>query len=365
MELNQECLLLQNELKKLAQQVILDKADELDKTYSFAHENVKQLSEMGLLGAVIPEELGGAALETIGLVVTLEEISKVCASTALITATHNALCAYPIVKFGSDEMKNAFLPKLASGEIVGGHADIHTNEVEVKKEGNNYILNGKNSFVLNGDAHGPFTIFLPTDDKKNLTAFLITDKAPGIKREQNNSTIGMRASGIGKIVSASSTIPSTNIIGEENDGNTIFQETQDLARICLSAIALGIAQGATDAAIKYAKERVQFATPIIQFGMIREKIAEMTTKIEAARLLVYDAAMRRDAKKDFRTAAAMAKYLSAHAAVEITTSAIQIYGGYGYMKDYPAERFFRDAQVINVLCSTPVLDKEQIAASII
>jgi butyryl-CoA dehydrogenase len=362
MELNQECILLQNELKKFAQQVILNKVDELDKTCSFAHDNIKQLSEMGLLGALIPEDLGGTALETIGLVVALEEISKVCASTALITATHNALFAYPILKFGSDEIKKKYLPQAATGEIIGGYADITTNEVVVKKEGKDYILNGRNVLVLNSKANGPFITFLSlSEEKQNLTALLVEKNATGITRVQKNNTIGMKASGIAEIAFENCTLSPTSVVGTMNEGTPILQEILGLAQLCLAAIALGIAQGATDAALKYAKERVQFATPIIEFGMVREKIAEMTTKIEAARLFVYDAAMKRDAKKDFRTAAAMAKYFSGTAAVEITTSAIQIYGGYGYMKDYPVERFFRDAQVINVLCSTPVQIKEIIA----
>jgi alkylation response protein AidB-like acyl-CoA dehydrogenase len=360
MKLNQECILLQNELRKFAQQVILDKADEFDKTCNFPMENIKKLAEMGILGAVIPEDMGGAALDTIGFVVSLEEISKVCASTALILTGHNALFAYPILKFGTDEMKKTYLPKLASGEIIGGYADINTNELEVEKQGDNYILNGKNQFVLNVDANGPFIIFLLTGEK-NLTALLIDDKATGIKKEKKNNTIGMKASGIGEIVFENSSIPSANIIGKENDGSKILQETQDFARICLSAIALGLAQGATDSAIKYAKERMQFKTPIIKFGMVREMIAEMTTMIEAGRLLIYDAAMKRDNNKDFHHAAAMAKYFLGQAVIEITTSAIQIYGGYGYIKDYPVERYFRDAQVVNVLCSTPLQIKEIIA----
>jgi len=362
MELNQECTLLQNELKKFAQQVILDKVDELDKTCSFARDNIKKLSEMGLLGAVIPEDMGGAALDTIGLVITLEEISKVCASTALITATHNALFAYPILKFGSDEIKKKYLPQAATGEIIGGYADVTTNEIEIKKEGEDYILNGRNLLVLNSSANGPLIILLSfSGEKQNLTALLVEKNTTGIKRVQKNNTIGMKASGIAEIAFENCTLSPTNIIGTVNEGATILQEILGLAQLCLAAIALGISQGATDAALKYAKERIQFNTPIIEFGMVREKIADMSTKIEAGRLLLYDAAMKRDAKKDFRTAAAMAKYFSGTAAVEITTSAIQIYGGYGYMKDYPVERYFRDAQVINVLCSTPVQIKEIIA----
>jgi len=366
MKLSQECILLQNELRKFAQQIILEKVDEFDKTCNFPLDNIKKLSEMGILGAVIPEDMGGAALDTIGLVVSLEEISKVCASTALIIATHNALFAYPILKFGSDEMKKKYLPKTASGEIIGGFADVSTNEIETKKEHDNYILNGKNSFVLNAAANGPFITILPNlEDNQKSIAFLLESNSSGIERFKKTKTIGMRAAGIEEIIVKNCQTAQTKVIGNETNGSVILEEIQNFAKICFSAIALGIAQGATEAAIKYAKERIQFGQTIINFGMIREKIAEMTTKIEAARLLIYEAAMNRDNNKDFRGTAAMAKYFSGQAVVEITTSAIQIYGGYGYMKDYPVERYFRDAQVINVLCSTPLQEKENIIKQII
>ena len=361
MEFNQECILLQNELRKFAREVILDKAEELDKTCNFALDNIKKLSELGILGGVIPENFGGAALDTTGLAITLEEISKVCASTALIIATHNALFAYPILKFGSDELKKKYLPGAASGGIIGGFAEMSTNEITINEVQGDYLLTGKNSLVLNSEANGPFVTILVTDkDSQNASAFLFDMNHPGIRRSKKSKTIGMHAAGIGEIIFENCSIQPTDLIGTKGNGFRMLEEIQDLTKICFAAIGLGIAQAATEAAIKYAKERIQFNEAIIKFGMVREKIAEMTTQIEAARLLIYEAASKRDCNKDFRREAAMAKYFSSRAAVEITTSAIQIYGGYGYMKDYPVERYFRDAQVINVLCSTPSQEKENI-----
>ncbi len=361
MELNQECILLQNELRKFAQQVILEKVDELEKACCLPFDNLKQLADMGILGAIIPEDMGGAALNTIGLVVSLEEISKVCASTALVIAAHNAFFSYPIITFGSEEMKKKYLPGAATGEIIGGFASVDTSEIEVKRQGSNFLLNGRNPFVLNADANGPFITFLATsEDKKHLSAFIIESKAPGIKKNKNKNIIGVKASGIGEVLFEKYSVSPAYIIGGENNGNVVLQKMQDLGKIYLAAICCGITQGATEAAIKYSKERIQFNKAIINFGMVREKIADMATKIEIARLLTYDAAMRCDEGKNYTKAASIAKYFTGQAAVEITTQAIQIFGGYGYMKDYPVERYFRDAQVINVLCSTPAEEKENI-----
>jgi alkylation response protein AidB-like acyl-CoA dehydrogenase len=361
MELNQECVLLQNELRKFAQQVISEKVDENDKACSFPSDNIKQLAEMGILGAMIPEDMGGTALDLIGLVVSLEEISKICTSTAIIIATHNVFFAYPILKYGSDEIKKKYLSSTATGEIIGGSANFSTNEITTEQQGENVLLKGKNPFVLNAEANGPFTMFLPTsNDKKDVSAFIVENKAPGIKISKNQNIIGLKAAGISEVVFENYSVSASTVIKKGDGGSAVLHETQDVARICLAAIALGIAQGATEAAIKYAKERIQFNEAIISFGMVREMIADMTTKIEASRLLTYDAAMKYDANKNYSRAAAIAKHFTGHAAVEIATLAIQIFGGYGYMKDYPVERYFRDAQVINVLGDSPAEEKENI-----
>lgn len=362
MKLNQECTLLQNELKKFAQQVILDKVDDLEKTCSLPFENIKQLAEMGILGALIPEDMNGAALDTIGTVVSLEEISKVCASTALIITVHNAFFAYPILKYGSEEMKKKYLPTAALGETIGGFAEFSTNDVRINKQGGDFIINGRNPFVLNSGADGPILAILPTSGEAvEFSAFVLDNGMPGLKKNKNAGIIGLKSAGIGELIFENCKVSQNALIDAENQGVKILADIHNLGKIFLSAIALGLAQGAIENAIKYAKERIQFNQPIISFGMVREKIADAMTSIEAMRLLTYDAALKRDAGESYSQLASMAKYYAGQAAVEITNQSIQIYGGYGYMKDYPVERYFRDAQVINVIGSTPYEEKEYIA----
>jgi alkylation response protein AidB-like acyl-CoA dehydrogenase len=366
MELSQECVMLQSELRKFAQQVILEKVDEFDKACTFPLDNMKQLAEMGILGTIIPEDMGGSALNLIGLVVSLEEISRVCASTAVIVAAHNAFFAYPILKFGTEEMKKKYLPAAATGAIIGGYANIDTHELTIEKRENTMVLQGKNPVVLNAEANGPFTTFIKnTDDKPDTLAVVVNHDAAGITRTKNQRVTGLKAAGIGEIVFDNYVLTSDSVIGTEANRSTILQATNDFAKVCFSAIALGIAQGATTEAIKYAKERIQFNEPITHFGMVREQVADMTIKTEAARLLIYQAALLYDAGKQYHKAAALAKSFTGHACVEITTSAIQIFGGYGYMKDYPVERYFRDAQVVNVLGGRPTEEKEIIAKEMI
>ncbi len=359
MELSKDTNLLQNEIRKFSQQVIAEKVDEYEKAGKFPLEIIKKLADLGILGALIPENFGGAALDTIGLVVTLEEISKVCASTALAIAAHNVFFAYPILEFGDDTMKKAYLPKLASGEMIGGYANFPTNELMIKTTDGTDYLDGKNPIVLNAEANGPFILYLASSDK-SLNAYLIDTQAQQLIRIKKNNTIGMKTAGINEIVFEG--YPLTGkMIGQVGEGMAVYEKVLDLGYICFAAIGLGLCSGAFDAALKYAKERIQFGTSIINFGMIREKIAEMTTKIEAARLLVYDAALKRDTSSDYRRSAAIAKYFATQAAVEITNQAIQIYGGYGYMKDYPIERYFRDSQVIKTILGSPMQEQEAIA----
>jgi butyryl-CoA dehydrogenase len=321
---------------------------------------------MGILGAIIPEKYGGAALDTIGFTVVLEELSKVCASTAFIVATHNAFFAYPLLKFANEELQKKYLPKAASGEIVGGYALPMTAELNIIKTNGKPCLNGRNPFVLNAAAKGPFINPVPEPDSPQDTAlYLIDSNTTGCTYSKQSNTIGLKSAGIGEYIFEDCCPAADNIIGQAKDGVQIFQALHDYSNILLAAISLGIAQGATEAAIKYAKERVQFQQAIVNFGMVREMIADMSVKIEAARHLVYDAALRIDQGEEYRAATAMAKLFAGQSATAITTAAIQIYGGYGYIKDYPAERYFRDAQMINVICSTPSVQKEVIAKEII
>ena len=360
MKLSQECTLLQSELKKFAQQVLAEKVDEIEKSCRLPTDNIRRLAEMGIVGAIIPENFGGAALDTIGLTVVLEEISKVCASTAFVVAVHNAFFAYPILKFGSEDMKKRYLPKAASGEIIGGYALPKTAELKHEPS-----LDGKNPFVLNAAANGPIVTAIPTDGPDALSLYVVDQDTAGRKFAKTSKTIGLRSAGIGEVVFDKIEPKTANMIGEGKDGQTMIDSMNSFGRILLAAISLGIAQGAAEAAVKYGKERIQFGQPIVNFGMVRELIADMTVSIEATRHLVYEAALRIDRGEEHTAAAAAAKLIAGQSATTVTTNAIQVYGGYGYIKDYPAERYFRDAQMLNVICTTPDEDKEIIANSII
>lgn len=362
MKLNQECIMLQTELRKFAQQVILDTVTDLDTACGLPSDNIQQLAQMGVLGAVIPEDMDGAALECIGLAVSLEEIAKVCASTATIIAAHNALFAFPILKYGSDEQKKKYLPAAAAGTIVGGMALPMTNEIAVTKQNDGYRVNGRNPFALNAAFKGPIILVAPTGDSPQATtAYVIDADNAQIQMTHTHNTLGLRAAGIGSLAFTDLLLSPQNVLGTIEQGSSVVQTAQDFMKILVAAIALGIAQGATEEAMKYGKERIQFDQPITTFGMVREKIALMATHIEAARTLTYEAALLFDAAQNYHKAATMAKHYAGRSAIEITNEAIQIFGGYGYMKDYPVERYFRDAQVMNVLCSTPADDKEYIA----
>ncbi len=366
MKLSQECTLLQGELKKFAQQVIADKVDELEKTCTLPLDNVKRLAEMGILGAIIPEKYGGAALDTIGFTVVLEELSKVCASTAFIIATHNAFFAYPLLKFANEELQKRYLPQAASGQIIGGYALPMTSELNIKKANGKPCFNGRNQFVLNAAAKGPFINHVPEPDSpQDSTFYIIDSNTTGCTFSKQSNTIGLKSAGIGEYVFENCCPATDNIVGEAKDGEKILQAVHDYSNVLLAAISLGIAQGATEAAIKYAKERVQFQQAIVNFGMVREMIADMSVKIEAARNLIYETALRMDRGEEYRSAGAMSKLFAGQSAAAITIAAIQIYGGYGYIKDYPAERYFRDAQMLNVICSTPSQEKERIAKEVI
>jgi butyryl-CoA dehydrogenase len=364
MKLNQECAMLQSELRKFAQQVLADRVDELEKSCSFPTDNIKRLAEMGIIGAVIPEKYGGAKLDTTGFAVVLEELGKVCASTAAIVASHNAYFAYPILKFGSEELQKKFLPDAAHGKILGGFALPKTNELDVEKTSDAYSISGRNTFVLNAAAGGPILVTINDPSTKESSIYILQQDVTKCKLSKISDTIGLRSAGIGEYNFQNCCPGQSDLIGQASQGQEILHSVQDYARILFAAISLGIAQGATELALKYAKERIQFQQPIITFGMVREQLADMAVKIEAARHLVYDAALRIDQGEEYRSAAAMAKLFAGQAATFVTTAAIQVYGGYGYMKDYPAERYFRDAQMLNVICSTPDEDKETIVKEI-
>uniref|UniRef100_A0A7C4XKI9 Acyl-CoA dehydrogenase n=1 Tax=candidate division WOR-3 bacterium TaxID=2052148 RepID=A0A7C4XKI9_UNCW3 len=356
MELSKEAILLQNEIRKFAREVIAQKVDEFDKQGVFPEEDLKKISELGIFGACIPETYGGFTLDTISLLVCIEEISRVSPSIALVLIAHNILFSFPISKFGSEEQKKKYLIRASTGETIGGYAEFATNELKIQEEDDCYIISGRNEILLNGVANGPFVIFF--ENKDGFDVLIIDDSVNGVIRNRKENIIGMHSGGITEVVFENTRIRKQNRIGGGGAGKIIMEEVKSLANLGFSALNLGICEGSMENAIKYARERVQFGEPIINFGMVREMIAEMIIKIEAMRLLIYDAGISRDTNKDFLRTAAIARYFSNQSVAEITTNAIQVYGGYGYMKDYPVERYFRDAQVSRVLCSSNVENKE-------
>ncbi len=362
MEFTQEQILLQNTLRKFSQKELFDKAGDFDKKGEFPSEIINKLAEIGVLGAVIPEPFDGTALDMVSIVISLEELSQVCGSTSLIVATHNLFVAYPIVKFGSEELKKRYLPKLAFGELLGGFAEPELTNVKLKIDGDNIYLTGESRNIISGITQGLYLIFVNQKSPgPELTAVVIEGTTSGIKIKGRTETSGMRASGMCDVIFENVVVPKTNIVGKVGDGQMIYEAISERAKIGLGAIALGIAQVSVDAAIKYAKTRIQFSEPIINFGMVRSKIAEMATRAQAAKLLIYDAAFRCDQNKTFTNESAMAKYFTTKIAVQNTTDAIQLHGGYGYTKDFPTERYFRDCQICAILCGSSYQDREFIA----
>lgn len=359
MELNKETALLQAEFRKFARDVLAAKADEYDKKCEVPGASLKRLADLGMLGALVPESCGGVNLDTLGTVVALEEIAKVCPSTALILAVHNALFAYPLVKYGSKEQQDRYFPKACGGAIIGGFTETAASKLAVRVEGEQLVIDGENPFLLNGELKGAFVVNATGDQPGSRLTLVVDAATPGVEIAKNDRIIGMKAAGIAEVKFNRVALAKTSRIEISTD------DVAAITRLLYAAVTLGIAQGAYEHALKYAKERVQFGEPIGNYGMVREMIVDMATKIEALRLLVYDAAITRDGQKDFGRSAAMARLIASQAVAEITTNAIQVYGGYGYMKDYPVERYFRDAQVIRVLGGSQATEKEAIASRII
>jgi len=366
MALTQEHTLLQNTLRKFAQKELLDKASDLDQKGQFPTAIVAKLAELGIMGGAVPEQFEGTSLDMTSMVISLEELSQVCGSTGLVVAIHNLFVCHPVAEFGAEPLKTKYLPKLAFGEILGGFGEPALTSVAAAGDGENLRLSGECKNVICGHTQGLYLVFVRSDlATPALTALVVEGNTPGMKILGPADSIGMRAAGMCAVRFDNVLVPKSQILGAEGSGQKVYEEICDRARIGLAAIALGLGQAAIDASVMYTRTRIQFGEPVINFGMVQSKLAEMTTRAQAGRLLTYSAAERCDQNKPFAADAAIAKYFSARTAVQNTTDAIQLHGGYGYIKDYPAERFFRDCQICGVLCGAPYQDREFIARKVI
>ena len=355
-------------LKSFGEQNIRPHMMEWDEKQIFPVELFKKLGELGCMGVLVPEKYGGAGFGYSEYVTTIVEISKICGSIGLSVAAHNSLCTNHILMFGSDEQKDRYLPKLASGEHIGAWALTEANtgsdagnmQTTAVKDGDDWIINGSKTFITHGLSGDVAVIMTRTGDsrtKNNSTAFIVDRNTVGFLAGKKENKLGMRASETAEMVFQDMRISDTQRLGEVGDGFKQALSILDGGRISIAALSLGIARGAFEAALKYSKEREQFGKPISSFQGISFKLADMATEIEAAELLIMNAVFRKSNGLKLSKESAMAKLFASEVAVKASNEAVQIFGGYGYIKEFPAEKFFRDAKLCTIGEGTSEIQK--------
>ena len=351
-------------------------AAEIDVTERFPMENVKKMGELGMMGIPFPTEFGGAGGDVLSYILAVEELSKVCATTGVILSAHTSLCASLISENGTPEQKEKYLRDLCTGNKIGAFGltepgagtDAAGQQTTAVLDGDNYILNGSKIFITNGGVADTFIIFAMTDKSKGtkgISAFIVEKGFQGFSIGKKEDKLGIRASSTTELIFENCIVPKENLIGREGKGFGIAMKTLDGGRIGIAAQALGIAEGALEEAIKYMKERKQFGRPISAFQGLQWMVAEMSTKIEAARFLVYKAAWLKENKQPYSVDAARAKLYAAEVAMDVTTKAVQLFGGYGYTKEYPMERMMRDAKITEIYEGTSEVQKMVISGSLL
>jgi len=376
LELTEQQKMIRNMVREFAEKEIAPIAAELDKTEEYPTKTLEKMAALGLLGIIIPTEYGGAGLDTISYATVIEEISRKCASTGVITSVHNSLAAWPIMKYGNEAQKKKYLPLLAKGERIGAFAgtepnagsDLGAMKTTAVLQGNHYIVNGSKTFITSGPKAGIIIVFAVTNKAagtKGLSAFIVENTFKGYKVGSIFEKLGIRASQTSELIFENMEVPKENLLGKEGDGFKIALSTLDGGRIGIACQAVGIAQAALDESISYAKQREQFGQPIAKFQAIQWMIANMATKIEAARLLVYNAAYAKDKGERISKQAAMAKLFASETAMDAVINAVQIHGGYGYTKEYTVERLFRDAKITEIYEGTSEVQRMVIASSLL
>ena len=357
--LSEEHIQLQQTFREFAENEVKPLAKELDETERFPTETVQKMAEMGMMGLPIPEELGGSGVDQLGYVLAVEELSKVCATTGIILSAHTSLCCWPIMTFGTEEQKEKYLKPLASGQKLGAFAltepsagtDASMQKSTAVLDGDHYILNGNKVFITNAGAADVFIVFAMTDKEqgtRGITAFILERDMPGFTMGKPENKMGLRASSTCELVFDNVRVPVENRLGAEGKGFKIAMATLDGGRIGVGAQAVGIAQGAIDEAVKFTKERIQFGRRISQFQNTQFTLADMQTRTDAARMLVWRAAAAEQEGRPYTHLAAMAKLFASETASYVANRAVQLCGGYGYTKDYPVERMMRDAKVTEI-----------------
>ena len=368
--------MIQDAARDFAQKEIAPVAAQLDEEEKFPAEIVKKLGQLGFMGMTIPTQYGGAGYDTLSYVLALVEIAKKCASTAIIMSVNNSLVCYPIYEFGSEDLKKKYLVPLAQGQKLGAFSltepnagsDAGNQQTTAVLDGDSYILNGTKIFVTSGNMADVVIILAATDKTKGakgITAFIVEKEWNGFKVGTLEHKLGIRASSTAELVLTDLRVPKENVLGNVNEGFKIALKALDGGRVGVAAQALGIAEAAFETAVRYAKQRQQFGKAIAEFQAIQWMIADMAVNIDAARLLVYKAAVAKDTQKYFQKEAAMAKLFTSELATKCASDAIQIHGGYGYTRDYSVERNYRDARITQIYEGTSEVQKMVIAAAVL
>ncbi len=375
-DLTEEQRMIEEMARSFAQKEVLPKAAELDETGRFPEELVRQMAGLGLMGVAVPEEYGGAGMDNICYAIAMEEISRACASTSVILSVNNSLACDPILSFGSEEQKRNYLVPLATGKHLGcfgltepgAGSDAGSQKTTAVRDGNQYVLNGTKNFITNAPQADTCVLFAMTDREKKhkgITAFILDMKKKGVTVGKEEKKLGICASATASIILEDVTIPAENRLGNEGEGFKIAMHTLDGGRIGIAAQAIGIARASLEDALAYAKERKQFGQPITNFQAIQWMLADMATEIDAARLLTYRAAWRKDRNLRYTKESSMAKLYASEAAMRASVKGIQIHGGYGYIREYPAERHFRDAKITEIYEGTSEIQRLVIASALL
>jgi len=373
-ELTKQQEMARTTLRRFAETEVKPLAAEIDATHRFPTETVEKMAKLGIMGIPFPKEYGGAGGDYLTYSIAVEELSKVCATTGVIVSAHTSLCCGPIYYFGTEEQKKKYLPDLCSGKKLGAFGltepgagtDAAGQQTIAELVDDHYVLNGSKVFITNGGYADVFVVFAMTDKSKGtkgISAFIVEKDFPGFSVGKTEEKMGICGSSTTELIFTDMIVPKENLLGELNRGFSIAMHTLDGGRVGIASQALGIAEGALETTVKYMKERVQFGKPISAFQGLQWMAADMETQIQAAKLLVYSAAMKKQAGGRFSKDAAMAKMFAAETAMDVTTKCVQLHGGYGYTRDYPVERMMRDAKITEIYEGTSQVQRMVIAAA--
>ncbi len=368
--------MIRDSVREFAKKEVLPHYRTWDESQEFPRHIFEKLGEMGLMGMLIPEEYGGAGMSYDEYIIAIEELAKVCGSVGLSYAAHNSLCSMHLFSFGSEAQRRKYSPKLASGEFIGAWALTEPNTgsdamrmmCTAKKEGNEWVINGQKTFITHGKTGDVVVVIARTGellDSRGMTAFIVERGNPGLKAGKKEDKLGMRASETAEVIFENCRVSEDAVLGKEGDGFIQAMKILDGGRISIAALSLGIAKGAFEAAVKYSKEREQFGRPIADKQAIAFKLADMATQIEAAELLIYQSAYLKNNGKKVTKESAIAKYYASEIACKVANEAVQIFGGYGYIKEFPVEKHYRDAKLCTIGEGTSEIQKLVISREIL